>query len=164
MLTYVWAQSQDGVIGKNGTVPWHMPADMHHFQQVTINHPIVCGRRTYKSFGRPLPHRLNMVITRHDAKNFPDNVKVFHSVKDFLKVAKQHADQEIMVCGGAQIYKALLPNVNKLCLTKIDMQVPDGDTKMPEINYDNFKLVSSKQFKADAKNPHDYQFLTYIRK
>ncbi|URL60878.1 dihydrofolate reductase [uncultured bacterium] len=162
MLTYVWAQDKNGTIGKNGGLPWHLPADMHHFQKLTTGHAMLAGRTTFESFGRPLLHRKNMVLTSHPKKDFPDNVTVFNTPNSFLKYADAHPDDKICIVGGAQIFKLFLPYVDFLCRTVINGTF-DGDTKMPKIDYSKFELVKAVNGQPDQKNHYAYRFETYRR-
>ncbi|MEJ6400654.1 dihydrofolate reductase [Nicoliella lavandulae] len=159
MIAFVWAESKNGTIGNHGGLPWKMPADMHHFKETTINHRILAGRSTYNSFGRPLPKRINMVLTNHDQSEFDDQVVVFNSLDQFLADYRENGD-DVYVVGGAQVFKALLPYVDVLYRTVIDAAI-DGDTKMPPIDYHKFKLVSQTHYAPDAKNQYPYTFETY---
>ena len=162
MLTYVWAQDKNGIIGNHGTLPWHLPADMHHFQQMTLHHGILAGHKTFDSFGRPLPHRLNMVLTSQSKDCFPDNVKVFNTPNNFLKYAQAHPTHQIRIVGGAQIFRIFLPYVDFLSRTVIDGQFK-GDVHMPKIDYSKFKLVKTVKGAPDQKNHYAYRFETYKR-
>ena len=163
MLTFVWAQDLKGTIGQNGHLPWRLPADMHHFQRVTTGHAILAGRTTFESFGRPLPHRTNLVLSAHWQGSIPNHVKVFKTPNSFLKFADNHADSHIMVVGGAQIFKIFLPYADFLCRTVIHGQF-NGDVKMPPIDYTKFRLIKKQDGHPDAKNHYAYQFEIYQRK
>ena len=106
-LDFIWAQDPDGYIGKNGTMPWHLPADLKHFKAVTLNHPVIMGANTFKSIGRPLPKRENIVLTHQkldDAK-----ITVVHSVEELKELlADRLVGQRCFVIGGAQIYQTQL--------------------------------------------------------
>lgn len=162
MISYIWAQSKNGVIGNNGKVPWNMPADMHHFVQVTKGHAILAGRKTFDSFPRPLPHRKNMVLTKHSKKDFPKNVFVFNTYQNFLKYAREHYTQQIIVVGGASLYKLFRPFVDCLHKTVIDHNFK-GDTKFPKFDYSHFRLVNKEDHPADKKNHYSYHFYKYLR-
>ncbi|AYF92563.1 dihydrofolate reductase [Apilactobacillus bombintestini] len=163
MISYLWAESHNHIIGANGTLPWHLPADMKYFKENTIHQIILAGRTTYESFKRPLPNRLNMVLTSQSKDEFPDDVVVFHEVDEFLKFAKKFSDKEIFVVGGAKIFEELMPYVDKLYRTVIDYDFK-GDTKMPSINYDDFTLETVKQGHVDDKNIYPHRFEIYKRK
>ncbi len=162
MLAYVWAQDQNGIIGQNGKLPWHLPADMHHFQKLTTHHLILAGRKTFLSFGRPLPHRKNMVLTRRPASDFPKEVTVFNNPDEFMKFAEARPQTLILIVGGAQIFKIFASKVDRLYRTVINGNF-DGDTKMPSINYHKFKRVSQSLHSADSHNHWAYRFESYVR-
>ncbi|MHA8263003.1 dihydrofolate reductase [Lactobacillaceae bacterium Melli_B3] len=162
MIAFVWAETQNGVIGSHGGLPWQMPADMHHFKITTINHHILAGRTTYLSFGRPLPKRVNMVLTSHPKSEFPDEVVVFNSLDQFVR-AYQADDNDVYVVGGAKVFADLMPMVDVLYRTVIETKL-DGDTKMPPIDYDQFELVEQQRYPSDDRNQFPYTFETYRKK
>ncbi|UQS85410.1 dihydrofolate reductase [Apilactobacillus apisilvae] len=163
MISYLWAESKGHIIGSNGTLPWNLPSDMHYFKATTTGNVILAGKRTYESFGRPLPNRLNVVLTHTSKDDFPKNVKVFNNVNEFLSFSKDNQDKEIFVVGGAQIFKLLLPYVDFLYRTVIDYKF-SGDTVMPDINYNDFKLIKSVDGKMDDKNIYPHTFEVFKRK
>ncbi|MBK6942003.1 MAG: dihydrofolate reductase [Planctomycetes bacterium] len=127
-VTFIVAVARNGVIGKNGALPWHLPSDLERFKARTMGHPIVMGRKTYASIGKPLPGRTNIVITR--AADFAAaGVVVARSPDEALAAAQVAAgNDECFVIGGAEIYRALLPHADRIELTRIDADV-DGDTR-----------------------------------
>ncbi|UQS86572.1 dihydrofolate reductase [Nicoliella spurrieriana] len=159
MIAFVWAQSQNGIIGNHGGLPWKMPADMHHFKTTTTGHLILAGRATFESFGRPLPNRTNMVLTHHAPSKFPAGVVVFNDVAAFLADYKQR-NEDVYVVGGAKVFQALMDYVDCLYRTVIDTEI-DGDTQMPPIDYSQFELLATSSFDADEKNQYPYTFETY---
>ncbi|WKN28720.1 dihydrofolate reductase [Apilactobacillus kunkeei] len=163
MISFLWAESDNHIIGLNGGLPWHLPADMKYFKKTTTHQIIMAGRTTYESFKRPLPNRLNTVLTSHDKSEYPDDVVVFNTLEEFLAFAKKFSDKEIFVVGGAKIFAELLPYVDRLYKTVINHEF-DGDTKMPEIDYSQFDLVSTKQGIIDDKNIYPYRFEIFERK
>lgn len=123
-LSLVVAMTPDRVIGREGGLPWHLSADLQHFKAVTMGHPIVMGRKTYESIGRPLPGRHNIAVTR--SRDFAaDGVTVVHSLDEALQAAGDAP--EIMIIGGAQLYAATLPLADRLFVTQVQANVP-GDT------------------------------------
>ncbi|MHA8137913.1 dihydrofolate reductase [Lactobacillaceae bacterium Scapto_B20] len=162
MIAFVWAESQNGVIGAQGGLPWKMPADMHHFKTTTINHHILAGRTTYQSFGRPLPKRVNMVLTSHSKSEFPPEVLVFNGLAQFVD-AYQHANNDVYVVGGAKVFADLMPMVDVLYRTVIEADI-NGDTTMPTVDYSQFELVDQQRYPADDRNQYPYTFETYRKK
>lgn len=146
-LDFIWAQDPDGYIGKNGTMPWHLPADLKHFKAVTLNHPVIMGANTFKSIGRPLPKRENIVLTHQELDD--SGITVVHSVDELQKLLNDRlADQHCFVIGGAQIYQNLLPMAGDLYRTVVEQRF-GGDTKMPEIDYQAWHLVGTEKIKSD---------------
>lgn len=140
MINLIWAEAANGVIGRNGMMPWHSHEDMVHFRQLTTGHPILMGWKTFKSLGsKPLPKRDNLVLTHRTS--LPARVTPV-SLEDVQRLATQ-SSKELFVIGGASVYRQLLPFATRLFRTVIDGTYP-GETKMPPINYDQWRLVDSK--------------------
>lgn len=161
MLAFIWAEAANQVIGNDGKLPWHIADDMAFFKETTINHQIISGYTTFKSFGRPLPKRKNLVLTHRAATEFPDNVTVFNSTEDLLRYTNKFPDEMIFVVGGRSIYQELLPYTDYLYRTKIDKDVV-GDTKIIDINYDDFKLIKEIPGAKNPEFPHHFEI--YQRK
>ncbi|WP_225422996.1 dihydrofolate reductase [Companilactobacillus jidongensis] len=159
IISFVWAEDQNHVIGKNGTLPWSMPNDLKHFRDVTAHHTIVMGRKTYESFPNgPLPNRLNIVISRNSDYQVPESVVVLtdkNRLSDYVQ-----DDEEVMVIGGASIFEMFKDEVDRLYLTRIDHEF-DGDVKMIDLDYNKFKLTEKKEGAVDDKNIYPYTFETY---
>lgn len=140
-LSFIWAEDLDGWIGNENTIPWHVSADMKHFRQLTVDHPIIMGRQTFASLGnRPLPKRTNIVLTSQHLS--VPGIIVQHSLPELQNYLKENP-ADYFVIGGATIYQQLLPLATKLYRTVINQRV-GGDTKMPAIPYDRWHLVSLK--------------------
>ena len=159
------AASENGVIGKDNDLIWHLPNDMRFFKETTLNHHVIMGRKNFESIPhkyRPLPNRTNIVITRQtDYK--ADGCIVVNSVEAALEIAKENGDKEPFIIGGGQIYKlALEANlVDRIYLTKVHHTF-DGDTFFPELN-NKWKEVNKTVNKADEKHAYDYDFITLER-
>ena len=159
------AASENGVIGKDNDLIWHLPNDMRFFKETTLNHHVIMGRKNFESIPhkyRPLPNRTNIVITRQtDYK--ADGCVVVNSVEAALEIAKENGDKEPFIIGGGQIYKlALEANlVDRIYLTKVHHNF-DGDTFFPELN-NKWKEVNKTVNKADEKHAYDYDFITLER-
>lgn len=144
-ISLVAAMAANRVIGKEGQMPWHLPSELKYFKEITMGKPIVMGRRTFESIGRPLPGRHNIVISRN-APELPADVTVVSSLKDALEAAGDV--DEVMVIGGGEIYRQFLPVATRLYLTEIDLEV-EGDTWFPD--YEPDKWVSSVLREETAK-------------
>lgn len=141
-IALIAAMSENGVIGSNNALPWHLPEELKYFREKTREKPVVMGRRTFESMGsKPLPNRLNIILTH--ALNFTaQNCTIVHSVEEALKVAIDC--EEIMVIGGAEIYEAFLPMASRIYLTVIH-QIHVGDTFFPMIDWHMWKTISEEK-------------------
>lgn len=159
-ITLIWAQGQNGVIGKDNDMPWKLPADMAYFKQQTQHKTIVMGRKTWESFGsKPLPNRRNIILTR-DSSFTAEGGEVVHTPEQALELAG--SEDELMIIGGSQIYKLFLEHADCLLVTQIDHSF-DGDTFFPEVNWSQWKLKSAVPGVRDEKNAYDYRFEQYVR-
>jgi dihydrofolate reductase len=160
-VSLIVALSTNRVIGRDGGLPWHLPADLKHFKRTTMGHHLIVGRRTWEEVGKPLPGRDMVVVTR--SRSFaPEGVKVVRSVEQALEIAS--ADDEPFIGGGAQIYRIALARdlVDRLYLTRVHADV-DGDTFFPELDLDEWELVSEEHHEKDEKNEFAHSFLVYER-
>ena len=149
----------NGVIGRGNELPWHLPADLQYFKKTTMGKPILMGRKTHESIGRPLPGRTNIVITR-DSGYWVEGCVVVNSIEAALEAAGEQ--DEIMVIGGAEFYHQVLPRTDTIYLTRIH-EIFTGDTFFPELNDADWREVERSDQAADAKNPHDYSFIRLDR-
>lgn len=159
-ITLIWAMAKNGAIGRNNQLPWRLPADLKFFKAQTTGKTIVMGRKTWESMGgKPLPNRHSVVLTA-DTSYEAEGADVVHSVEEALKYANRG---ELMVIGGAAVFKHFLSLADKLLVTRIDEEI-EGDVFFPHFNWDSFELVHEEQGIRDEKNPYDYRFLTYERR
>jgi len=160
MISIVAAASDNDVIGKNGTLPWKMPADMKFFKNLTMGHTVVMGRKTYESMGKPLSGRKNVVITR-DRSFKAEGCIVLHSPEDAFKLSE--TEKEVFIIGGADIYKTVLSMTNKIYLTRIHGTF-DGDAYFPKLSEKEWVENTHVTHPADEKNPYSYSFIEFVRK
>ncbi len=158
-LAIIVATDEQGLIGKDNDLPWRLSADLQHFKRVTMDKPIVMGRRTHESIGRPLPGRQNIVITSRADFEAP-GCDVVHSLEDALALCADR--EEVMIMGGASLYQQTLPLADKLYLTLVHTRL-DGDTWFPDWSVDDWECISREQHPADEKNDYDYSFMLYQR-
>jgi len=163
-IALIVAVAQNGVIGRDNQLPWRLPADLKHFKATTLGKPIVMGRKTFASLGKPLPGRTNIVITRDPSFSAVGAV-VAHNVEQALTLADEVAQRdgaaEIMVIGGAEIYKQVLPLAQTLYYTRVGLDA-EGDAYFPAIDWAEWHCVEEEQFVADAAAPA-YSLLRYTR-
>lgn len=158
-ISAVVAMSENRAIGKDNQLLWHLPADLKHFKQITMAKPILMGRKTYQSIGRPLPGRTNVVIT-HDENFKAEGCVVVHSIQAALDAV--HDQDEICVIGGAKLYQQMLPLVDRIYLTLVHQHF-SGDAFFPELNPAEWKEVERVECAADDKNAHSFSMLVLER-
>lgn len=162
MVTIVAAVAENRVIGKDNDLPWHMPADMKHFRNVTMGKPVIMGRVSLEALGgKPLKGRTNIILTR-DENYEAEGCIVVHSIEESLKVAAGIGD-EVMMLGGGDLYEQFLPRTDRMILTEIHHEF-EGDTRFPEFDKGEWVEVERRDFEADEKNPYPYSFVTWERK
>lgn len=158
-ITLVAAMAQGRVIGKDNQMPWHMPADLRHFKALTLHKPVIMGRHTFESLGKPLPQRRNIVLTRDQQAHLVG----CEIARDLPTALAMTADAEdIIIMGGAQLYSAALPVATHMHLTFIDAAIA-GDTYFPEWNPAEWHEVDRQAHPADDKNPYPYTFVSFQR-
>lgn len=166
MISIIAAIGKNNELGKGNDLLWHMPADFKHFKDTTTGSPIIMGRKTFLSIGKPLPGRKNIVITR-DKTFKQQGIEVVHSLKEALETSRQDIDEqdidekEVFVIGGGEIYKQAMEVADKLYITHVDMADKDADTFFPEIIPIVWNEVSHEEHKKDDKNPYNYTFSIY---
>jgi len=158
-IALVVAMAENRVIGRNNQLPWHIPADLRHFKSLTMGKPIIMGRRTYESIGRPLPGRDNIVITA-DSLYQAEGCQVVHSIDQALQAAGRC--EEAMIIGGANLYRQTLKDADRLYLTRVKAE-PQGDTWFPEIESQQWREIERETHKADESNEYDYDFVVLDR-
>jgi dihydrofolate reductase len=153
MISLIAAMAADRVIGMDNAMPWHLPADLAWFKLQTLDKPVIMGRRTWESIGRPLPGRLNIVISSQPGD--AEGVSWVTSIDEALQAAGEV--DEVMVIGGGRIYEQLLPRADRLYLTHIDAEVV-GDTTFPDFEPEEWQSTFSEFHDADEKNSHSFCF------
>lgn len=159
MISLIVATGENRVIGANGSIPWRMPGDMAFFKATTMGKPVIMGRKTWESLPKPLPSRLNIVVTRNVTYQ-AEGATVVTGLQEALAVAG--AAEEAVVIGGAQLYEVVLPLADKAYVTEIHHSF-DGDTWFPELDQAQWKLDEEKRFESDEKNPYAYTVRTYLK-
>lgn len=164
MISFVWAEDENRVIGLEGVLPWHLPADLKFFKKVTMTGTMLMGRKTYESFPNgPLPGRDHIVLTRNqDYSVDSDQVTVVHSKEEALDLIHD-SNEPVHIIGGANIFDQFKNEVNTLYRTVVH-DTFDGDTIMPAIEYEQFELVSSEEGQVDDKNKYPHTYMIYKRK
>lgn len=158
MLNIIVAVAHNNVIGHSGKMPWHLPAELAYFKRITMGAPVIMGRKTFDSIGRPLPGRRNIVVTRNVGWQ-QSGVDVVHSLADAIALC---GAADAFVIGGAALYAEALPTVDRIYLTEIHADVP-GDTHFPVLLANHWREVSRERRLKDDKNAYDLDFVVFTR-
>ncbi len=166
LITLVAAVAENGVIGSGGELPWRVGADMRHFRAVTMGKPVVMGRKTFETLGRPLDGRQVIVVTRNKAYN-AENVDVAYNLVEALRLAeiraREHGADDICVAGGGEIYAEVMPRADRLCITHIKAS-PEGDAHFPAIDPDIWQAVARKPLERSNGDTADAVYVEYKRR
>jgi dihydrofolate reductase len=154
------AYAENRVMGHQNKLPWYLPADLKHFKAITLGKPVIMGRKTFESIGRPLPGRTNIVITRDATWQHPETL-VAHSLGQALSLVQGQA--EVFIIGGASVFSLAIPLADQIYLTKISESFI-GDTYFPVLAHEEWEEVDRVDYAADAKNPYDYSFIVLRRR
>lgn len=157
-ITLIAALARNGVIGHNNQIPWKIPGELAYFKRMTMGHPIVMGRKTWESIGRPLPGRRNIVVSRDTCYAAP-GAEVAGSLDEALQLVR---DADAFVIGGAQIYAAAMPRAHRMLLTEIDADL-EGDTFFPRFDRDEWRETRREHHTPTAERLFGYSFVTYER-
>lgn len=158
-VTLVVAMDRCGVIGRAGGLPWRLPDDLKRFKVLTLGKTVIMGRKTFESIGRPLPERRNIVISRRERYN-ASGVEVASSVAAALALCA--GEREVMVIGGAEVYRAALPLANKIELTRVEAEV-DGDSRFPPLSMAEWRETAREAHPVDARHVYAMSFCTLQR-
>ena len=165
IISHLVAVSNDLVIGVDNDLPWNLKADLAHFKKYTLNKIIIMGRKTYESIGRPLPNRINYVVSR-TLKEI-SGTYVFSSLEEAIlnaekKNLQMNIENEIVIIGGGHIFQETAQSINKLIITRVDCNI-DGDIYYPKFNLQKWELISTESYKKDSENDYDFKIEEYVR-
>ncbi|MEA5258240.1 dihydrofolate reductase [Arcicella aquatica] len=156
-LSIIVAVAENGVIGHNNQLIWRLPEDLKMFKRLTTGHPVIMGRKTFESIGKPLPNRTSIIITQNPEFQVEGCITV-HSLEDAIEAASEIEDNEAFIIGGAEIYRLSLPFTDKIYLTEVH-HVFEGDTFFPELDKNVWEEVSRIDHETDEKHLYRYSFL-----
>lgn len=164
IISLIAAASSNNAIGKNNQLLWHLPNDLKFFKDTTWAMPVLMGRRTAQALDyKPLKGRLNIIITRQKKFNM-QGVVIVNNIEDALFVTRQHDYKELMVIGGGEIYKVMMPKANKIYLTRVKAAFENADAFFPEIDESKWNITSNQDFFKDEKHAYDYSFQLWEKK
>ncbi len=164
MLSMIVAAAENGVIGRDNALPWHLPEDLRHFRRMTLGKPVIMGRRTFESIGRALPERVNIVVSRSHRIRAPD-VLVVPTLDAALATARSAVTADVgeaVVIGGARLYSAALPLAQRIYLTVVHAAV-EGDTVLPPVDWAEWHELQRETHTADHRHAYDFSFVVYER-
>mgnify|MGYP003437535147 FL=1 len=171
MISIIVAVAANNAIGRGNRLLWHLSQDLKYFKEVTTGHPVVMGRKTYESIGRPLPGRRNIVLTRSgklenvQIKNpATTTLEAISGIEEFLKLAQEAPQEEFFILGGGELYRTMLPYADKLYITHIEATVEDADTFFPQIEPEIWSLERCSQRYSDQENNLEFRHALYTRK
>jgi dihydrofolate reductase len=159
IISLIAAMDNNRLIGADNGLPWHLPADFQHFKSVTMGKPLIMGRKTFESIGRPLPGRKNIVISRGGFS--AEGVSVVDSIDAAL--AEAGDVDEAMIIGGASFYRQMIDRADRMYLTHVDANC-EGDAWFPEFSLDDWEIVGEQQYPADETNKYRFRIVEYQRK
>lgn len=163
MITIIAAIDENQAIGKDNQLLWHLPDDLKRFKALTQNHPVIMGRNTFESLGRPLPNRINIVISNNMNYTVPEGVVLVHSLQEALDLAKKENPNPYII-GGGILYNQALEFADTLELTLVHTKVKEADTFFPKLDLSKWENVFEEFHAKNEKHLFDFTFLTYIRK
>lgn len=163
MISIIVATNKDRVIGVDNALPWRLPSDLKHFKETTMGKPVIMGKKTFESIGRPLPGRLNIVLTDDKADKSDGKVVYVYSMQEAIDIGKK-ADKEIFVIGGAFVYAQAMPIADRLYVTEVKANIPQGNKFFPEIDRNIWKETSREKGIKTPKDEFAFDFVVYDRK
>lgn len=161
-IVLIVAVARNGVIGRDNGLPWKLRADLQHFRAVTMGHPILMGRKTWDSLGRPLPGRTNIVVSRSPDLTAKGAI-VCSDIEAALSRAAAEGCERVFIVGGAEFYRQMLPRADCVMVTEVQAEV-EGDAHFPPLDPQDFIEISRTHHSADAHNDHDFDFVEYRRR
>lgn len=166
IISILVAMNEELLIGVNNDLPWKLQDDLEHFKNYSLNKPIIMGRKTFESIGRPLPNRKNIVVS--SLMKEQDDIKVFNNLNDAIAFSKKYNEEndidEIILIGGAKVFAEGLKQTTKLVISWVDANSIKGDVYFPEFNKQEWREVDSKKFLKSEKNQYDFEIKEYLRK
>lgn len=158
ILSAIVAIARDNAIGKDNQLPWHLPDDLKFFKKTTLGKPVLMGRKTFESLGKPLPGRLNIVVSGQADYQVPEGVLLYNNLPDALKRMEEESVDEGFVIGGGAIFQETLNDLDRLYLTRVDTEVPNASAFFPEVDHTHWKLVWEEHHPADEKHAFPFTF------
>lgn len=160
-VSMIVAADENNAIGVDNALPWHLPDDLKFFRRTTMGKPVIMGSRTFDSLGKPLPGRLNIILSRVPRTNLPEGVLQFHDLHSAIGHAKGTGAEEAMILGGGQVFSQLMLDADRIYFTRVHTTIPHADTWFPPIDHTHWKLVQQERHEADERHPFAFTFEVY---
>ncbi|RYZ51413.1 MAG: dihydrofolate reductase [Sphingobacteriales bacterium] len=157
-ISAIVALAEDNAIGKDNQLPWHLPDDLKFFKRTTMGKPVLMGRKTFESLGRPLPGRLNLVVSGQKELNLPDGVLLFNTLEDGIERLEAEDSEEVFIIGGGTIFSETMNTIDRLYITRVHTTVPGATAFFPEVDHTHWKLVWEEFHPADEKHAYSFTF------
>jgi len=162
ILSFIAAIDENNAIGKGNQLPWHLPEDLKFFKRTTLGKPVLMGRKSYESLGKPLPGRLNIVISKQDLQ-LPEGVLLYNDLQTAIERLQQEPTDEGFIIGGGQIFTQAMGLADKMYLTRVHTVIEGADAFFPEIDHTHWKMIHEQAHRADEKHKYDFTFQQYER-
>ena len=163
IISFIDAVSDNNALGRNNSLPWNLPEDLKFFKRTTMGKPVMMGRKTFESLGRPLPGRLNIVISRDKDLELPEGVLLYDNADAAIERLQQENTEEGFIIGGGTLFESAMPLAERMYITRVHANIPDADAFFPVIDHGHWKLVWDEQHEADEKHQYAYTFERYER-
>ncbi|RYD56891.1 MAG: dihydrofolate reductase [Sphingobacteriales bacterium] len=163
MISAIVAISENYAIGKDNQLPWHLPEDLKFFKRTTMGKPVIMGRKTYDSMGKPLKGRLNIVISRQKDVTLPEGVLLYESLDVAIQRVEEENTDEVFIIGGGQIFELSMELLDTLYLTKVNTVIEDASAYFPHVDHSHWKLTWEEAHEADEKHQFAYTFQKWER-
>ncbi len=163
ILSLIVAASDNNAIGINNQLPWHLPEDLKFFKRTTLGKPVIMGRKTLDSLGKPLPGRLNIVLSHQKDLKLPQDVLLYDNIKEAVDRVQQESVDEAFVIGGGKVFEEAIPYADRMYITRVHATIPNADAFFPDIDHSHWKLTWEEKHQADDKHKYSFAFQKYER-
>ncbi len=163
ILSFIAAVSENNAIGKHNSLPWHLPEDLKFFKRITTGKPVIMGRKTYESLGKPLPGRLNIVLSGNPELALPEGVLRFDDINAAVDKLQNENIEEAFIIGGGKIFETCMPMADRMYITRVHADIKDADTFFPVVDHTHWRLVWEENHNADEKHLYSYSFQKFER-
>lgn len=163
ILSIIVAVAENNAIGRHNQLPWHLPEDLKFFKKTTMGKPVLMGRKTFESLGKPLPGRLNIVLSRQADLQLPEGVLLYNNLEEGTKRLEDEGTEEAFVIGGGKVFEEAMPLIDRMYITRVHADIPDADAFFPDIDHSHWKMVWEEAHPKDEKHQYAYTFQQYER-